>query len=255
MDETKTAWFRWIADNFHTLFWIMWGAIAGAFAIVAIKGSGVLSALDGHNGAITAAFTIVMAVSTIGMWKVTHDLWISSRKQIDVASESALAAKAAVEIASQTAERQLRAYLSLVTPKYRVADAGKSAPAHVLFRVANNGQTPALSARRRCGFAIDSEDACPTPAFGDWDSPFHLAPGRHLDVYIEHEHEKKLTETEKQELGTGKKVVFYFGEIEYTDVFDKTRVTRYCVHTPKVRHLDKDGAQPMSFAKEHNWIT
>jgi len=38
MDETKTRWFRWIAANAQYLFWIVWGAGAGAFLVTFTKG-------------------------------------------------------------------------------------------------------------------------------------------------------------------------------------------------------------------------
>src|SRR5471030_2035846 len=34
MDETKTAWFEWIARNALYVFWIVWGAAIGAFGAV-----------------------------------------------------------------------------------------------------------------------------------------------------------------------------------------------------------------------------
>ena len=53
--------------------------------------------LDDHNGAVTAVFTIVLAISTIGLWAATRRLWVAGERQFRHARASALAQSRATQ--------------------------------------------------------------------------------------------------------------------------------------------------------------
>jgi hypothetical protein len=91
--------------------------------------------LDDHNGAVTAVFTVVLAISTIGLWVATRKLWDAGERQLKLATdtsaaqsldmkESIAAGKIAAEAASKSAdlaEQALivsqRAIVSVKTPR------------------------------------------------------------------------------------------------------------------------------------------
>lgn len=61
----------------------------------------LINGLDEHGEAVTAAFTIVLAISTIGLWSSTRKLWEAGEKQIEVARISAESAKKSAEVAER----------------------------------------------------------------------------------------------------------------------------------------------------------
>ena len=44
---------------------------------------------DDHNGAVTALFTIVLAISTIGLWSATKKLYDAGERQLEITREAA----------------------------------------------------------------------------------------------------------------------------------------------------------------------
>ena len=42
-----------------------------------------------HNGAVTALFTIVLAISTIGLWSATKKLYDAGERQLEITREAA----------------------------------------------------------------------------------------------------------------------------------------------------------------------
>src|SRR5258708_32572953 len=54
--------------------------------------------LEAHDKGVTALFTIVLAIATAFLWHATYRLWIAGERQ--------------VKLSRDTAERQLRAYLT-----------------------------------------------------------------------------------------------------------------------------------------------
>ena len=91
-----------------------------------------------HGEAVIAAFTIVLALSTIGLWRATSKLYKAGEQQIAVVGDIAEAAKDASEH-TRTVER---AYVKLS----HMAPGLKSEPTGlflVRMRAKNTGRTPA----------------------------------------------------------------------------------------------------------------
>jgi len=91
-----------------------------------------------HGEAVIAAFTIVLALSTIGLWRATSKLYKAGEQQIAVVGDIAEAAKDAAEH-TRTVER---AYVKLS----HMQPGLKSEPTGLFFvrmRAKNTGRTPA----------------------------------------------------------------------------------------------------------------
>src|SRR5437016_1065718 len=88
--------------------------------------SASIAYLDAHAGAITGVGTAVIAAFTIALAVSTKKLWREAKIASGIAAKSANAAKAAAEAAEKTvasmdatAERQLRAYISVEFTRVR----------------------------------------------------------------------------------------------------------------------------------------
>lgn len=169
--------------------------------------------LDDHNGAVTAIFTIVLAVSTIGLWIATSRLWQSGERQLAHLGD--------------TAERELRAYIKMEPADRVLAVVGDKPQLKVM--VTNIGQTPAYGAatwsnsglfehplRRTLDTAVPVEGV-PRQV---------INPNADLSIFIVG-HEPLTKEREEGIRGPDFRWYFW-GGVEFKDAFGKTRWARFC---------------------------
>ncbi|WP_409188353.1 hypothetical protein [Bradyrhizobium sp. RDM4] len=127
-----------------------------------------MDALDGllerHDKSVVGGFTIILAISTIGLWFATNSLYRAGEKQLEFLRESSVAqsrdmqasieaAKVSAEAAmkaANTAERALfleqRPWLQWKFPAaLTAAKAGRHITVNVQSIVENTGKTPALN--------------------------------------------------------------------------------------------------------------
>lgn len=136
------------------------------------------------------------------------------------------AAFAMVKTAEKTAERQLRAYVSVEKAEMLFVEIGKPLQVKITFR--NTGQTPA---RKFClvtsvgydkpglgpnNFSFEMPDGSPTITLGA-NSP--------LEKYIDGP--KSLDKTEIHSVLKEEMSIYVFGTAQYVDVFDKRRQTDF----------------------------
>jgi hypothetical protein len=97
----------------------------------------LVGSFDEHNGAFTALFTIVLSISTIGLWRATNKLWEAGERQIEVAGRSADVAERALTFTE-------RAFVFLkymyVSPVFRPDQTVVGWDFHVVWE--NSGSTP-----------------------------------------------------------------------------------------------------------------
>lgn len=202
------------------------------------------NAFDEHGEAVIAAFTIILAISTIGLWRSTRKLWEAGEKQIAVAAfaansseQSARAAQRAAAIMGQTAERQLRAYVFLdpdkVLEELRVAVGEEPSG---MLRVKNFGLTPAYD----CVTVRGTANA-PWPLPPDIDLKIKrtgetgqiVPPGGVTYVgfgpQLGKEGGGKVTAEEFADFQSGARRFYVFGCVHYTDAFHKERYTNFCL--------------------------
>jgi hypothetical protein len=91
-------------------------------------------ALDDHNGAVTAFFTVILAGSTIGLWISTRKLWVSAK---------------ASEVALKTLERP---YV-VIDPRTNNTDA----LTHFAVHIVNHGRSLAFAGVTQGDFFIQDE--------------------------------------------------------------------------------------------------
>jgi hypothetical protein len=120
-------------------------------------------ALDDHNGAVTALFTVILAVSTIGLWVATRRLWVAGERQFRHARANALAqsremrasievSKTAADAAKRSADASLVALRPWVSCNVEIAGAltytaAGDAQFELRFVVKNVGHSPAFGVR------------------------------------------------------------------------------------------------------------
>jgi hypothetical protein len=228
--------------------------------VVLLSSSEPLEALDKHGEAITAAFTVVLAISTIGLWTATRRLWAAGERQINVAiravtaaQESAEASRDAVTHARQTAERQLRAYVTITNhraTKYRLAIGQTIIPC---VTIRNRGQTPAHEVTVTISACFDLKECAATVQHGtDPSAPFTLSPGEKSTHTADvPELDEKLVEA----LDAGTKVLILLCEVQYTDVFGNRRRTRMRASSNKDADIDADSTVQLEWHGSDNDAT
>ena len=156
----------------------------------------------------------LLVLFTAGLFIATYFLWRATKNLVKGAEE--------------TAERQLRAYIFL---DGAVCTATAPAPAFVMtFK--NFGQTPAKKGSYWIDSAIDSPEAThfrksSRRISGD----FQLAPNSIIQIHELNTEPEQLTLFPEQVIAfnEGRIAFFIFGCFEYTDAFDKRRMTNFRV--------------------------
>lgn len=140
------------------------------------------------------------------------------------ASRAARAADDTLNHARETAERQLRAYISPSTPTFIYPQPGIDGK--TVVKIVNDGATPARDVEIFGGY--DFRDYSRSPVLTlNTDmivSKFDLGPGQSInkiDVI------PPLNPQQAHEFSCGIKAMYVHGEVRYRDVFDVSRVTYY----------------------------
>jgi hypothetical protein len=169
---------------------------------------------DDNDKAVVAAFTVVLAISTIGLWLATNRLWSAGERQLLHLGD--------------TAERQLRAYVMPDHVMAKVMRIGHAPEVEVKLR--NAGQTPAynVSNSMTYGFRVVHDNR--VPEF-DWGtallSKATVAPNGEFFVLSGTEQLRAITQDGINAITNGKVVFVVWGEVRYTDAFGNQRTTKY----------------------------
>lgn len=152
---------------------------------------------------LVALFTLLLFAATWLLYRATKDL---------------------VAGAADTAERQLRAYVSIVRSEIACVNPGGTPVAKLWVK--NSGQTPAYSLNGMGGIAMGvTFDSLPAPTGGAEKTVGSLAPGATDEQF--HTCPRPLTETEVLALIAGRLTIWVYGKLEYIDAFKKKRITEY----------------------------
>jgi hypothetical protein len=191
------------------------------------------------------AWTFLLFIATIGsavvLWKTDntlHETLAETKKSADAAEVSAIAAKNAVELADRTAERQLRAYISIKSISLSLVGTA----AHSDVKIKNSGQTPAnnLVVRGIISTGQEISQNRNLPAyFGNSPSNFGivgldvskatniLGQGEDIEFSIFVGALSKKPPP-KSPLSAFPSRLFVIGAVYYTDIFGKQRYSRFC---------------------------
>jgi hypothetical protein len=136
------------------------------------------NAFEDHGEAVIAAFTIVLAISTIGLWRSTKKLWEAGEKQIAVAAFAANSSEQSARAAHRAAETAKDAFTKLERPYVYVFDVNRFVLSSdgigcVQYKVANYGKTPATIELVENNVSFNSEGPI-DPIVADYrDDPEH----------------------------------------------------------------------------------
>lgn len=139
-----------------------------------------------------------------------------------LARHSTKAAVTAVQVTSQTARDQLRAYV-LVDLSRIVFNAAGGASVIITFR--NGGQTPALDMVIGCRMKTDEVNhptPYPPPEFNPQMSRFSVLPDGSREKEV-----GPITPLQAGALVTGETIMSVWGEVRYRDIFDRHHYSRF----------------------------
>jgi hypothetical protein len=126
--------------------------------------------LERHDKGVIGAFTIVLAISTIGLWLATNNLWKAGEKQFELLSESAVAQSRdmqasmaiadrsahAAEVAARAAEKSADALLIVERPYIFIWGIIGSAPSVVFSSSEGSVPTTTLQDEAYFTYAISN---------------------------------------------------------------------------------------------------
>ena len=182
-----------------SLFWIL---------VIALNASHAASFWTKTTDDPVAMFTLVLAVSTIGLWVATLWLYLGGEKH---------------------SERQLRAYI-VATVQADIQNFNAAARPLVILGFVNAGQTPAHDVRvfTSCAVAKFPLNGPPKP-------PEELGPGHSEGVigpqgtfHIRQKSHEVVTVEEHRAVQKGAAAFYVYGEVFYRDAFKRQLHTRFC---------------------------
>jgi hypothetical protein len=185
---------------------------------------------DDNDKVIVAAFTVILAVSTIGLWLATNALQCSTQRLWDAGERQ-------LKHFEFTAQRELRAYVYLEKTKPKLTVDGVW---EISFWIKNFGQTPAHDVRLfSVARVVDWNDGNPQiPTPDSIETVGSLAPrGDFLEFAPALQGEATLAE-----LQVGTRAIYLVGNIIYDTTFAMGRCEtnfRYYIGGDVIRDLDR----------------
>jgi hypothetical protein len=167
---------------------------------------------DDNDKGVVAGFTVVLAISTIGLWLATNRLWDAGERQLGHLSD--------------TAERQLRAYIMAIRGRVKTFEIGKPVKVQATFK--NTGQTPAYEVEAILGIIAD--DVPTEQSFEiNWSdhSPHKGVTGSGETFSSFVGLTDPLTQDQHDAIIAGEAAVWAFGRARYRDAFGATRHTKF----------------------------
>jgi hypothetical protein len=148
-----------------------------------------------------------------------------SRDAARTAQNSAEAASRMAQTMKETAERQLRAYISVETQQLRDKE-GKSIPGRAGFMIKNRGLTPAHKVRHWARTLVREYplNGPLTEKEGKSGSMTVLAPGEEQVITLPF---PPVTEQQTGDAIEWKIAMYFYGEVIYEDAFGVERHTRF----------------------------
>ncbi|GAK46040.1 conserved protein [Tepidicaulis marinus] len=187
---------------------------------------------------ITFAGVVLLALTFLEAWK------------------TAVAAQEMATITRTSAEKQLRAYISIEDVLLHNFDGPYATLIEVQYR--NRGQTPAYNVRRSLKYHVSPSGEVPKDPEDDFlvnaerQGRLGIAPsqGRSVSIPIEN----RLFDMLKGQISAGRTPMFVVGRFYYRDVFGVERITAFNIRVPGDIDGPLDGAVFM-YCDDGNWST
>lgn len=152
--------------------------------------------------------------ASIGVFLLAMTLWETTRTTV-AAAEAADATRKGVELAEKTAERQLRAYLSITSMDlHRDGDTYK-----LKTVITNDGQTPARGVRPSITMGIRTLAGENLPEIETDEAAAVVGPGK----IVTNEVSLSPTAGELAHIASGDRTIFAWGRVDYVDIFGTKR--------------------------------
>ncbi|MBB1089867.1 hypothetical protein HUU61_01060 [Rhodopseudomonas palustris] len=174
-----------------------------------------------------------------------------TKRTADAGIKAANAAEAGVELASDTARRQLRAYLSIeITGFHFNRDPNRTLVCIANFRIRNDGQTPAYDVRTNVDFCISEQ-----PLIRDLGRPRDnilryentISPNRFQEASG-----TKAISIDQQKLLPGQKL-YFIGLILYKDAFGSDQETWFCGYIDQSELIMDSSPGPKTIPITFRW--
>jgi hypothetical protein len=217
--------------------------------------------LQQNGAAVTAAFIVILALSTIALWWSTRRLWLANEEQlalsreaasrhegevatsVKIAEEAAAVARQSTDMVRQSLASLERAYVFADSHNMRQATGDDPLrPFHFTAVWKNTGRTRTVRARNHISWSALKTPLPPDFQFPDLGAhptaPLLIAPGAAImgqRVDIPHQVIAEAME--------GKNQLYAWGWCEYNDVFPGTQRhrTEFCVKLERVEVADAPG--------------
>jgi hypothetical protein len=171
---------------------------------------------------------------------------IATKKQLEISKSAVDIAVKQTEVASDTAMRQLRAYLCISKGRLNFT---KEGPLEPQLHIVNGGQTPAYEVRSWIEVAVREHPPFHgTPdlaGFRDELQAVGIIPPNGENIMVSRK--VPMAVAEKTFLQTRFQILYVYGEITYKDAFGKDRYTKFRLifggPTGCRRKIDKDGEE------------
>lgn len=232
MDETKHRWYRWTADHGGHFFWALWGGVAGMFADKLLH---IVQLFDKPAEGLIAIFTVVLAFSTIGLWRVTGDVAASTRA---VAQDGQANLRAFVTITKHRALHYKLRLGQVVVPCVTIRNVGKTQANSVQVAIAAYYDDVARANEIELGASFGSR--------------FTLAPDEKSTFTADL---PPLDQDLIDALQKGQKAIFLLATVTYVDTFGIARRTRMRASSIKVNTVRVDGSIQLEWYGEDNDLT
>jgi hypothetical protein len=180
---------------------------------------------------IIAAFTVVLALSTIGLWWATYELRSAGQEQVDIARIAADAAVKSADIARDTLHITQRAYIIALPEGVIDFAVGKRPKGGISLR--NTGNTPAYDVLGRTGICLGS---MPLPADFQYDITLSDGAGDSSFQILRREQQytqwaelrEPINEEHLAMFQNGQLHVYVWGSVTYKDAFGFPHYTHFC---------------------------
>jgi hypothetical protein len=174
------------------------------------RGAEVLKRND-NDKAVVAGFTIVLAISTIGLWLATNRLWTAGERQLSHLSD--------------TAERQLRAYVLPIRATAKVMKLGHVP--EITVQLKNSGQTPAYGVTNSVSGGFQRPGDPDAVLRWERTSKATIAPNTRFYAIGGKTTMRPLTQASFDGVTEGRFIFYIYGETRYMDAFGNNRATKY----------------------------
>jgi hypothetical protein len=191
---------------------------------------------DDNDKAVVGAFTVVLALSTIGLWLATNKLWAAGEKQsremrrsIEAFEVMSREAKKANDISKKSVLFANRAWVGTVGAEAKKFEIGK--PIDVLVRIKNTGHSPALQVRGGFNAALLKKGEAPDdPATTKIDTAATVLMPNGSFHYYPFSDYAPLTQQELESILAGEIVIWIVGRVEYNDANAQPHYSIYKLH-------------------------